>query len=278
MVSPPSIRLTGLRLYPVKSLQGISIDGGTVDALGLLHDRRFLVVDDGGRFLTQRTWPRMASIGTALDADHLTLSAEGHGHRRVPLREIDAPLRTVGVWGSKGLNAEDCGDEIAGWLSDFLKVGCRLVRIGDAFDRPVSKGDFARSGDVVGFADAFPFLIVSEASLAELNRRILEGDGAPVPMDRFRSNLIVDGCEPFAEDTWSRFQFGDVVFRSGGPCIRCIMTTTDQRTGERGKEPLRTLARFRRDPEDPSQVRFAQNLIHESKRGTLRVGDVLRLL
>jgi len=274
----PLMHLEELHIHPVKSLRGVSVQTASVDALGLVGDRRFLVVDSDGKFLTQRVLPQMARVSTALDATHLTLSAEGHGGIRVPLKEDAAPVRTVSIWRSEGLQAEDCGATAAAWLSQVLERACGLVRIGPAFNRPVSREGVARAGDLVGFADAFPFLILSEASLASLNARITAAGGKPVPMDRFRANLVVSGCDAFAEDGWARFKIGQIVFRAGGPSVRCIMTTTDQLTGERGREPLATLATFRRNPRDSTQVIFAQNLIHETKGGTLRVGDVLNVI
>lgn len=267
------MKLTGLFVYPVKSLRGISLDRAHVDALGLLHDRRFMVVDESGRFLSQRTLPRMAQVATAIAEQHLILSTEAGAEHRVPLCATGAPLTTVSVWGSHGLQAEDCGPEASEWLSEVLQTPCRLVRSGDAFDRAVSKAGYARPGDRVGFADAFPFLIAGEESLLDLNQRIEEGGGTPVPMNRFRPNFVFSGGDPFEEDRWERVRIGEMTFRSGGPCVRCIMTTTDQHTGQRGKEPLKTLARFRRDPEDATQVLFAQNLIHETKSGMLSLGD-----
>ena len=131
----------------------------------------------------------------------------------------------------------------------------------------------SRPGDLFTFADGAPILVVSEASVATLNDRIVAAGGEPVPMGRFRPNLVVDGCAAFAEDTWSRLQIGDVILRSAGQSERCVITTTDQLTGERGKEPLRTLATFRRSPANPTEVVFGVNLINESKSGTIRIGD-----
>jgi len=269
--------LAALYVYPVKSLGGVPVQSATVDALGLVGDRRFMVVDDAGRFLTQRTLPRMALIRTALTSDSLQLTQEGRGSVTVPLApDPAASLRTVSVWKSEGLQAEDAGDAAAAWLSDGLATRCRLVRIGSQFRRPVLKAA-ARAGDTVSFADAYPFLILSEASLADLNDRLAGRGEEPLPMNRFRPNLVVTGCAPCAEDTWPRLQIGAVTFRAGGPCARCVVTTTDQATAERGKEPLRTLATYRRDAEDPTEVNFGQNLIHETKAGVLRVGDEVRV-
>ena len=272
------MHLAALHIYPVKSLRGLAADTAEVDALGLLGDRRFLVVDPAGNFMTQRSVARMALVAASIDGSALTLRSAGLRDlriRRAP--DPDARLVAVRVWKSEGLRAEDCGGAPASWLSKALGTPCRLVRIGPAFSRPV-RPEAARPGDLVGFADAFPFLATSEGSLAELNRRIREAGEGTVPMDRFRPNLVIGGCGPFEEDSWRRIRIGAVVFRVGGPCIRCAITATDQQTGERGAEPLRTLATFRRDPEEPSSVRFGQNLVHESKSGSLRVGDPVTVI
>lgn len=270
------MHLTGLSIYPVKSLGGFSVPVAEVDDLGLVGDRRFMLVDETGKFLTQRVLPRMALIRTALSADSLTLSAASAGSCSVPRRASLDPrpalVRTVSIWKSEGLLAEDCGDAPAAWLSAALATKCRLVRIGEKFLRPVTK-PAARPGDRVTFADAAPLLIISEATLADLNDRIVAQGEDAVPMNRFRPNLVVAGCPAFAEDTWARFRIGSVVFRAGGPCVRCAVPTIDQETAERGPEPIRTLATYRRDAADSTNVNFGQNLINESKSGALRVGD-----
>jgi uncharacterized protein YcbX len=273
------MHLSALYLYPVKSLRGVAVEAGEVDALGLAGDRRFLVVDENNRFLTQRALGKMARIATALDARNLTLSADGAGAVSVArASDAGAVLRAVTIWKSEGLLAEDCGDETAEWLSAFLGVKTRLVRIGEKFFRPILKSA-AGPREGVTFADSVPFLIASEASLRDLNDRLAAQGEDPVPMNRFRPNLVVTGCDAYAEDEWPRFKIGAIAFRAAGPCTRCIMTTTDQFTGERmGKEPLRTLATYRRNLEDPTDVNFAQNVIHETKTGVLRIGDPVELL
>ncbi len=272
------MQLSGLFIYPVKSLGGFSVPSAEVDALGLIGDRRFLVVDETGRFLTQRVLPRMALIQTALSSEALTLSAAGAGTIAIARHpDTRAPLRNVTIWKSEGLLAEDCGDAPAAWLSEFLGARVRLVRIGEKFLRPVLK-PAAGPGDCVTFADAVPLLVIGESTLADLNDRLLARGESALPMNRFRPNLVVSGSAAFAEDEWPRFRIGEVTFRAAGPCIRCTITTTDQETAERGKEPLRTLATYRRTAADPTAVTFGQNLIHETKRGTLRVGDTVSLL
>jgi uncharacterized protein YcbX len=272
------MHLAALFIHPVKSLRGLEVSSAEVDALGPVGDRRFLVIDAGGNFLTQRAVPRMAQVGAFLDESTLTLRCEGFGDLRVR-RSPDprAPLLTVRVWKSEGLQAEDCGGEPAAWISRALGVSSRLVRIGAAFRRQVLKAA-ARPGDLVSFADACPFLATSEASLGELNRRIAEEDAGAVPMVRFRPNLVLSGSGPFEEDSWTRLRIGEIEFRSAGPSARCAISCTDQLTGERGVEPLRTLAKFRRNPVAPTDVIFGVNLLIETKGGVLRVGDPVTVL
>ncbi|MDI1247996.1 MAG: MOSC domain-containing protein [Lacunisphaera sp.] len=277
------MHLSALHIYPVKSCRGLSVSAAELDDYGFVGDRRFMVVTaEDGKFLTQRTHPRMALIGTALNKDDLTLSSHGHGSvtvgraLRPTVGDKPRPTRRVIVWKST-MTADDCGDEPAEWLSDFLDLPLRLVRMGGAYQRPIVKPT-ARPGDVVSFADAYPLLVISEASLDDLNDRLVAKHEEPLPMNRFRPNLVVAGCPPYGEDAWSKIRIGDVVLRNAGLCARCPVTTTDQETAVRGKEPLKTFATYRRDAADPTDVNFGVNLIHETKRGTLRVGDAVELL
>lgn len=269
--------VSALHLYPVKGCRGVAVTSAEVDALGLVGDRRFLITDLHGKFLTQRSHPVMALIGTALTPTHLTLTFKD----RAPLHvnrapDSSAPRITVEVWSSTGLHAEDCGEDAAAWLTSILGTPARLARIGSAFHRPV-KPSKAQPGDVMNFADGYPLLIAGTASLADLNDRLIAQGEPPVPMDRFRPNLVVTGAGPFAEDRWARFRIGSVVLRAAGDCVRCPVVTTDQETAERGPEPLRTLARYRRQAEGQGVI-FGQNVIHESKVGMVQVGDVVELL
>ncbi len=270
------MRVAGLFIYPVKSLRGCAVPSTGLDERGFAQDRRLMVVDAAGKFLTQRSHPQMARVSTQLNGTHLTLSAEGAGAVTVSTQpDVGAPLRTVSIWKHDNLLAEDCGHDAAQWLSNFLGQPVHLVRIGEKFRRFVLKAA-ARPGDAYAFNDGSPVLVTSEASLDALNDRIQEDGGEPVPMDQFRPNLVLSGCAPFAEDTAPYLRMGEVSLRNAGKSDRCIVTTTNQLTGERGKEPLRTLARFRRDPAlDPTAVYFGTNFINESKRGTIRVGDAV---
>ncbi len=267
------IRVTALFTYPVKSLRGGAVPSAGIDDLGFVGDRRFLVVDETGSFITQRTMPRMSLVDTRLTHGALTLSAEGAGSISVATApDTTAPIRSVRIWKSEGLQAEDCGPEVAAWLSSFLGQPCGLVRVGARFARPVLK-PAAHPGDLLACTDGSPLLVISAASLGALNQRIAAGGGQPVPMNRFRPNIVVDGCESFAEDKWTRITINSVVFRGAGQSDRCSVTTIDPLTAGHGKEPLRTLATFRRNPLATSEVLFGANFINETKRGAVQVGD-----
>jgi len=269
------MHVQSLHLYPVKSLRAWSATEASVDEFGLVGDRRFMVIDAQGTGLTQRTRARMALIDTGLTSTELILSGEQLGTVRVPRHpQADAVVRPTKIFSTEGLLAEDCGDEAAAWLSHALQDDCRLVRIGPAFQRGL-KPTKAKPGDVIAFTDAYPFMIVSEASLEDMNDRLVAQGEERLPMNRFRPTLVVRGAAAFEEDTWSGVTIGPIRLRAGGPCARCLVTTTDQLTGVRGPEPLRTLAHYRRDATENTKVNFGQNFIHETKTGVIRVGDAV---
>ena len=234
---------------------------------GFRFDRRWMLVDQEQTFMTQRTYPRMALISVQVKSDHLGVTAPGMVALRVPL-EIVGDSTSVIVWNDR-VDATDLGDDAARWFSEFLETTCRLVYLPDTSVRRVDPAHSANS-DQVSFADAYPFLMISEGSLQDLNRRL----ETPVPVNRFRPNLVVAGCEAFAEDSWEAICIGGVMFRVVKPCSRCTIPTVNQATGERGKEPLRTLSRYR---EHEGRVFFGQNLIHNAL-GELKVGDTVKVL
>jgi uncharacterized protein YcbX len=252
-----------LYVYPIKSCAGITLDSAELSATGLRHDRRWMLVDETGEFMSQRAHPRMALISTHLSNEHLTVGASGMPDLQIPLHPTDENLIDVSVWGDANRGAL-VGEEADRWFGEFLRFPCRLVCKPDDDPRPVDSL-YASSGDQVGFADGFAFLLISEASLEDLNTRL----EAPLPMNRFRPNFVVRDCAPYAEDEWGRVRIGDVPFRVAEACPRCAITTTDQKTGTRGKEPLRTLATYRKFD---GEVFFGRNLIHDAL-GTVRVGD-----
>lgn len=262
------MQLTGLNIYPVKSLKGLSIKMMEIGKKGPMFDRRWMVVDEQGLFLTQRKWPKMALIETALDRDHLYLSFPDGCKVSLPFTEKGKKI-AVEVWKDR-CDAIDQGDEAAAALSSFLEVSCRLVYLPESSHRLVNRDYTVTEEDEVGFADGFPFLLISEASLAELNGRLT----TPVCMDRFRPNLVISGCPPFEEDRMRRIRIGTVEFELVKPCSRCIVTTIDQATGEKGIEPLQTLSTYRKKEKG---IMFGQNLIHRNL-GILKLGDPVEVI
>lgn len=260
--------ISALWIYPVKSCRGIALARSAVEARGLRHDRRWLIVDGQGVFVTQRSEPRLALVGVALEPDALVLHAPGGPPLRVRAREPASPRRRVTIWRDE-VDAIDCGDEARRWVSRWLGADASLVFMPDDVRRPV-KPAYALPSDVVGFADGFPLLVASTSSLDDLNARM----DAPLPMDRFRPNVVVSGPPAWDEDAWTRIRIGDLSVRIAKPCDRCVITTTDQRTGERGVEPLRTLALFR---QRDSKVYFAQNGVPEAA-GSIAVGDAVTVV
>ncbi|MBZ5587590.1 MAG: MOSC domain-containing protein [Acidobacteriia bacterium] len=262
------ITLSGLSVYPVKSARGIAVEGATVGPRGLDGDRCWMVVDEGRVFLSQRSHPRLALVSVTVQGKRLQLVAPGMPPMTVDPPPSDVAAAQVQVWDDV-CDAVPAGHEAARWFSSLLGCACELVRMADGSQRRVARRGDAPEAEV-GFADGFPFLLISEASLEDLNRRLARR----VPMDRFRPNLVVTGCEPYAEDCWSRIRIGQVVFHVVKPCSRCSTTTVDQATGERGREPLATLATYRRVGD---KVMFGQNLMHEGV-GTLHRGDEVTVL
>lgn len=277
------IRLDALYVYPIKSCGAIRVKRARVAERGIQHDRRWMLVDPEGVFLSQRDHPRMALIRPRLtdrglevrapDMEPLVIPTQEDSDASsaaFPSRERSArPRRPVRIWKDR-CDAVDQGDEAARWFSAFLHLRCRLVRQVEDAHRPVPPDFDSGSGRTqVSFADAFPFLLTSMSSLRDLNHRIgagAEGEApavpSGVPMSRFRPNLVVSGAPAWAEDRWRRLRMGALDFAVVKPCARCVVTTVDQATGatgEEGGEPLRTLGRFRRRE---GGVMFGQNLVH----------------
>ena len=259
------MRLAAIHLHPVKSARGLSVPHAEVGATGLRHDRRWMIVDRSGRFVSQREDPRLGRIASSVDEGRgqLRLRAPGTGELALPLRPGPGDRRAVTVWDDE-VEAIDCGATAADWLTSVLGGSYRLVALPDDAVRPVDP-DYARPGDRVSFADGFPYLLAAEASLDELNRRA----GTRLTMERFRPNLVIAGSAPFAEDAWSRIRIGGVPFRVAKPCARCVVPTLDPDTQRAGPEPLRTLATFRKVN---GKVLFGQNLLPDGT-GPVRVGD-----
>jgi uncharacterized protein YcbX len=262
--------LAALFVYPLKSGLGIALARSEVDRLGLRLDRAFMVVDAAtGLFVTQREEPRLARVVPALRGDALELRAAGAGAIRVALRERDGPRRPVRVWRYAG-DGIDQGDEAAAWLSELLGRPLRLVRVPRDHARRVNPEQIAFDART-SFTDGYPFLLISQAALDGINARLAE----PLPIGRFRPNLLVSGTAPHAEDGWRRIRIGSLELVLVKGCERCAITTVDPATGERrGPEPLRTLAGYRRRE---GAVFFGQNAVHLGP-GTLEVGMPVEVL
>jgi uncharacterized protein len=259
------MHVSALAYYPIKSCGWTSVQEAELDDCGIVNDRRFLITDPDGMFKTQREHRGLARIQPQLEGDRLTVSAPNMEPLSIDAVS-DGNRLQVQIFRSI-CQAVDQGDAIAEWLSTYLKTPCRLVTMAPDFIRPVNPAFARHPEDRVAFADAYPFLLTTEASLDDLNARM----ATPLPMHRFRPNIVVAGATPYAEDHWHTLKIGFVSFSNVKPCVRCVMTTLDQVTMEQGEEPLRTLARYRRTGEG---VIFGQNLIH-LERGTIRVGDTV---
>jgi uncharacterized protein len=262
------MRVTELYIYPIKGTAAVRAAAWRLDAFGLQHDRRWMVIDSGGRFVTQRDHPALALLGTAVEDESLVLRSARGGVVRLPLRPESGELLRVSVWGDP-VDAVDTGDAAASLLEAHLGFAARLVHMPDTTLRQVDT-DYGRAGDRVSFADGFPLLLITQESLDAVNGRLEE----PIPMLRFRPNIVVAGAAPHAEDAWRRIRVGTVACDVVKGCARCVVTTIDPATATAGREPLRTLATYRRWD---GKVWFGQNVIHRGT-GTIRVGDAVTVL
>lgn len=268
--------LKAIHIYPIKSIGGISLSEAKAERRGLQYDRRWMLVDEAGVFVSQREIPAMALLRTALEAPFLTVfSSVDPGLRiQIPLAPKASEMEKlrVSVWSQK-CSARLHAREINDWFSNTLGQNLRLVYMPDT-TRRAADGRYAPKGHYVSFADGFPYLVIGQASLDDLNERL----EIPVPMNRFRPNFVFEGAGPFAEDNWSDFSIGSVHFKGVKPCARCIIPTIDQTTAAKAAEPLKTLSVFRRSGQ---KVLFGQNVVlidAETPAKTVRVGDEIRLL
>lgn len=267
--------LSQIYIYPIKSLGGISLQSAKVEQRGLQHDRRWMLVDKNGMFLTQREHPQMALLQVNIKDDILEVS-----HKLKPISNIQIPLSAsqlpisvnpnivVNIWNDIVI-AKNISRDVDLWFSEVLGLDCRLVFMDNDSDRFTDR-KYVDEPHQVSFADAYPFLIIGEESLNELNRRLKE----PMPIIRFRPNFVFSGGEPFIEDTWKDFMIGKLKFRAIKPCSRCVITTINPETGEKGSEPLETLAKFRKVG---NKVNLGMNLIALGV-GVVKVGSKIILL
>jgi uncharacterized protein len=261
--------VSALYCYPIKSCSGISLEVAEIGQRGIRGDRAFMVVDLMGRFITQREQPRMALVQPEVREDGTITVVAPNMPEIVIIANSTGKRCNVEIWCDTCIGI-DQGDAIAEWFSNFLGMACRVVDMPEDYVRQVDSQYTTSGRDQVAFADGYPFLLVTEVSLADLNARMQE----PVPMDRFRPNIVVEGTEPYAEDMWRKICIGQIVFHIAKACQRCRITTIDQSTAVVGKEPLKTLATYRRAQKG---VIFGQNLIHTCE-GIIHVGDTVEVV
>jgi len=262
------LTLSEINIYPIKSLGGISLQSSEVEKRGLKYDRRWVLVDESNKFFTQRNFPEMALIKVAVENDGLKLQ-----HKTKPFEPLHVPFEfdhsktdKIVIWDDT-VTGEFYNSEIDDWFSEFIGIKCHLVKMPESTQRKVDKS-YAKN-KIVSFADGYPFLIIGQASLDDLNSRM----EIPLPMNRFRTNFVFTGGKPFEEDNWKTFKIGDVTFRAVKPSARCVITTTDQETAARSHEPLLTLSKYRKID---NKVMFGMNLVYDSV-GKVKVGDKIEL-
>lgn len=259
----PNIILSDIYIYPVKSLTGIRLASWPVSETGFKYDRQWMLIDTERQFLSQRRFPRMALIKTAIANTDLILSAPEMQDLSIELEPEQGETINSTIWHDQ-VDTVAVSAEADEWFSRFLGMTCRLVYQPNTIIRPVNP-KFAKPNDRTALSDGFPFLLISEESLLALNKAM----NFEISMTRFRPNLVVSGCDSFAEDTWRQITIGSIPFRLPKPCSRCSVPTIDPETAETGKEPLTTLNRLRKWE---NKVYFGQNALHNSF-GLLSVGD-----
>ena len=266
-----SLTLSSIHVYPVKSLGGFGVDQARTTARGLEHDRRWMLVDAAGRFISQREVAAMACLHCAPSESGFSVTdIRTNDVIHLPWSITSGAEKSVRIW-TDTVNTICAAEELSTWFAQRLYVGTQLVYMPDESTREVDP-EYAEG--IVSFADGFPYLIISQASLDDLNERLPQA----VPMDRFRPSLVVAGSGAFHEDEWRDINIGEVAFSLVKPCARCVIPNTDQRTGERSAEPLRTLANFRKDLSEKriGKVDFGMNALTLSN-GWLHVGDPISL-
>lgn len=256
-----------LAIYPVKSMRQVAVKSSMIDMGGLKYDRRWMVVDNDGRMITQRQQSRLCLIQPELIENGLRLRTPGRVDLEVAVPSVNIKS-SVTVW-KDNCSAYEAGDESRQWLSEFLGIECRLVYFPENEIRIVDQ-KYAQHGDRTAFSDGFPMLLTSQASLDDLNTRL----DSPVPMARFRPNIVISGCEPYAEDSWRRLKIGDFSLRLVKPCSRCVIPSIDIETAERTGEPTKTLSSYRRQD---NKILFGQNVVLDGE-GELYTGMSVEVL
>ncbi|TQV74703.1 MOSC domain-containing protein [Aliikangiella marina] len=264
------MKLSEIVIHPIKSLAGISVNVAHTTPLGLANDRMMMLVDEHGKFITQRVHSKLALLEVSLSNQELTVSYDGVAPLAITQAMFTDQEKTVEIWGDM-CQAKVAPASVNQWFSQYLGFRVSLVSYQQSKPRPVDP-NYAQADDNVSFADGFPLLVISQGSLDDLNTRL----STPVTMKSFRPNIVVEGCPPYAEDSWKQIKVGEVIFDAVKLCSRCILTTVDPQTGVKreDKEPLKTLSQYRRQA---GGVMFGMNLIPRTN-GEIRLDDKVEVL
>ncbi len=263
------LKLSEIFIYPIKSLGGISLQTSEVEKRGLKYDRRYLLVDENGMFMTQRDFSQMALLKLSFAENGFNiLDIKNSNKTIIPFESTSKEIIKVNIW-EDVCNAVVVDKDLDVWFSTVLNKKCSLVYMPDDEKRIVEK-KYIDEEHLVSFADAYPFLIIGQASLDDLNSKLT----SPIPMNRFRTNFVFTGGNPFEEDNWKKFKIGAAEFEAVKPCARCVITTTDQQTAIRNEEPLKILSTYRKID---NKVMFGMNLICK-KAATISVNDSINIV
>jgi uncharacterized protein YcbX len=263
------LTISELYIYPIKSLGGIALDKATIIERGFEYDRRWMLVDADNQFISQREVNAMALLKVQLTAQGLLINNIGVAGEEllVPFEPTITETEMVTVWSSR-CRAQRVSDEADAWFSKQLGFPCKLVYMPDTTRRYVD-GRYAHNKEITGFSDGYPLLLIGQASLDDLNSRL----ETPLPMNRFRPNIVFTGGTPFQEDYMKHFEINGITFLGVKPCARCVMTTINQQTAEKAKEPLKTLSTYRMKNK---KIYFGQNLLHQGT-GVVAIGDAITI-
>jgi uncharacterized protein len=254
--------------YPIKSCKGISISSAIIDERGIEYDRRWMIVDSSGKYITQRRYPILALVNVTLYNGYFTLNAPNMQTIKFAIKDFDNEIKIVTIWKDK-CAAHIVNKNVDIWFSEYLKTKVSLVYLPDNSARPIDP-KYTIGPHTTSFTDGFPLLLMSQSSLNDLNDKLKD----KLLMNRFRPNIVIDGAPAFEEDKWDLVQIGNVQMHVVKPCARCVVTTTNQETAQKDKEPLKTLAKYRTLN---GKIMFGQNLIHQNT-GTIKVGYNVKVI
>ncbi len=263
-----NLSIHSLHVYPVKSCRGIDLPIAELVQTGIKYDRHWMLVDENGDFLSQRKYPQMATIACSISDQSLIITAPTHSVLEIPLEQAADNFRSVRIWDDV-CNAAIVSSQASSWFSQVLGIKCDMVFLPDSEQRQVDPR-YAAPGQIVGFADGFPLLIVSRASIDALNERLEQ----KVSLDRFRPNIVIDGCPAHAEDDWSRIAVANIEIQLAKACSRCVIPSIDQQSSEKHPDLLKALASYRRYN---NKILFGQNGLH-NQPGEIRVGQAITLM